>query len=233
MSSTGLDCLRRTLAFRLTAWYATVFGVGTLLLFGLCYHLLGVGLKAQEREGVETKLVELAGEYREGGLDAVVRDAALSTEMIEGPPFLVRLADGDNRTRFRSPRALWGGFDSDHLGERFPTPGTWLELRGRERILQVASVQLPDGSLLQVGRSAVRLDRALERFREIFGSVLVPLLFGSIGVGWFLARRALDPVRSLTRALQATEQGDLTRRVPSPGSGDELEDLVRQYNQKD
>ncbi len=232
MSWTRPERGRRSLVFRLTATYATVFSVSALLLFGLAYHMLRTGLKEQEREGVEGKLVELAGEYRVGGIAAVSRDVDLSTEHLDGPPFVVRVADPRNRPLFVSPREAWGGFDPSALDGPPPREGTWIEIQapGSDRVLEMAVVRLPDGNILEVGRAAARLDRALARFREAFGATVVPLLLLGVGAGWFLARRALGPVRDLARALDHVDPGGGGGRVPSPGTADELEALVSRFN---
>ncbi len=229
---TRFDRTVHSVVFRLTARYALVFSLGAIALFGLAYRLLETGLKSEEREGIAAKLVELAGEYRDGGLQAVARDVALSTDRDEVPAFAVRVADSENRTLFASALPSWRGFEPRVLERTTPPEGGWLELEeaGDGRVLEVAAVRLPDGSFLEVGRVSPLLDRALERFREVAGVTAIPLVFMAVGAGWFLACRALEPVRQLSTALDRIVPGDGGARIPRPGTADEIDALVERVN---
>ena len=48
--------------------------------------------------------------------------------------------------------------------------------------------------------------------------------------GYFLARRALQPVREMTSAIRQIEPDDLSRRLPVREPPDELDDLATQFN---
>jgi hypothetical protein len=61
----------------------------------------------------------------------------------------------------------------------------------------------------------------------------LPLLLGVVGsVTWLVTRRALGPVEGIRREMAAiTRSEDLSRRVPEPGSGDEVARLARTTNE--
>jgi heavy metal sensor kinase len=48
--------------------------------------------------------------------------------------------------------------------------------------------------------------------------------------GWFIARRALTPVKELAAAAGAVSGGHLDVRLPEHGTGDELDTLIRTFN---
>jgi signal transduction histidine kinase len=91
---------------------------------------------------------------------------------------------------------------------------------------------LSDGNLLQVGLSSSERNGFLENF---FNFILLGLLFvvilGFVG-GAFLAFRWLRPVKHLSATIRAiAETGQISARVPSRGSGDELDELGALFNQ--
>ncbi len=81
---------------------------------------------------------------------------------------------------------------------------------------------LPDASLAQSRRDA-RV--------AVGGGGLLVLLLG-LGGGLWATRRALDPIRAVAQAARsALDTGDPAARVPSPGTGDELDDMVSVLNE--
>jgi len=55
------------------------------------------------------------------------------------------------------------------------------------------------------------------------------VLLGVLG-GWWITRRALAPVISLTEAVERTHDGNLGKRLPRTGNGDELDRLTEVFN---
>jgi signal transduction histidine kinase len=57
------------------------------------------------------------------------------------------------------------------------------------------------------------------------------MLFASISGGFLLSRRALDPVDRITRDARTIGIHDLSRRLPVPDTGDELQRLTETWNE--
>jgi signal transduction histidine kinase len=99
--------------------------------------------------------------------------------------------------------------------------------------LLIASIILPDNSVLQVGRSADSRAALLDPLRRdfiVFGSVTVLLGFLA---GVFFAHRAMLPVRQVVATARSIiETGRLDARVPvrQSGENDELDEMVRLFN---
>jgi heavy metal sensor kinase len=51
------------------------------------------------------------------------------------------------------------------------------------------------------------------------------------GVGWFMARRAVSGVETITRTAQSISPGTLEKRVPVKARGDEIDQLATTFNQ--
>lgn len=92
----------------------------------------------------------------------------------------------------------------------------------------------PDGVTLTVHAGAP-LAAEQEAVNTVRGAMLtgLPLLLVVVaGVTWLVTRRALRPVEGIRRELAAiTASEDLARRVPEPGSRDEIAALARTTNE--
>jgi heavy metal sensor kinase len=73
-------------------------------------------------------------------------------------------------------------------------------------------------------------DRLLDRLRlSLFTLLPVVLVIASIG-GWWLSRRALQPVDNLTQAARSISLEKLSHRLDVPQTGDELQRLAETWN---
>jgi len=153
----------------------------------------------------------------------------------------VRVAGPNNNTVFQNIPLDWGDFDPKQL-ETLEVKGgrQWSHVLGaveeEELIpdpdrLEVLSATLPDGFLLQVGKTTEARKEVLEYFQQTSALVLVAVLGIGLAGGALLARRSLRPVRELAGALRSVrETGKLTARVPTRQTGDELDELAGQFN---
>lgn len=69
----------------------------------------------------------------------------------------------------------------------------------------------------------------VETGEMIFEAGLPAVLLGLIG-GWWLMRRALAPVTSLTHAVEQIHERNLSARIPRSGNGDEVDRLTEVFN---
>ncbi len=222
------------ISLRLTLWPALLFLASALTVLSLSYAVIKQRLNAQERDLIEFRLHQYAGEYERGGLPAVRVLAALRKGR-EQKAFFVRLADAQNHTRFLRDADDWVEFSPVLLEAESPdaeTPRGWATLHSPAGTkLLLGFLRLSDGSLLHVGKSTESLQDLLTGFRTAALVVLLIFLPASIAGGVFLASRLLRPVHHLTAAAEriiATASFDA--RVPSGGTGDELDALVHLFN---
>ena len=221
----------KTVSFRLTAWYATLFVASALVLFGLAYLLLSSSLAQRDRESIRLQLDDLAGQYHDGGLPGLKHALALRERSAGGRAFLIRLAAADGRMVLLSIPDQWADFDLGPLQK--PTgDGQWIAIQARddEDMLEVASRRLPDGAVLQVGRSTEDREQVLERYRKTVTTIAIPVLVLALAGGMFLASRALRPVRQIIHTVRAIQAGAMDARVPTRQTGDELDELSALFN---
>ncbi len=225
--------LRKKVGFRLTVWYSTIFIFSALFLFALAYFLLSSSLSKQDHEAIQLKLEELSALYETGGRELIEREVTIEKKFEKKIPFFIRLAGRDNKTLFLYIPYQWVEFDIKQL--EIMTSNitmTWARLPGKndKNVLEVASIRLPNDYLLQVGKSTEDREKILRHFREIFTSVMVPLILFGFAGGAFLAFRALRPIRHLISTVRSVGPGRMDARVPSPQTGDELDELATLFN---
>jgi signal transduction histidine kinase len=233
MSFKSLERLRKTTGFRLTVWYSGLFILSALILFALAYALLWSSLRQKDRESIALELHELAALYHDSGLEGVTREIELQQRLYGTRAFFIRLADLQHHTRFLILSDQWEAFHLTRLKKMVGTADIqWIEVpgRGNENRLEVASLGLPDGWLLQVGKSTADRRLVLEHFREIFTGVILAVILLGFGCGTFLAFRTLRPIRHLIQTVQSIEAGAMDIRVPTRDTADELDELGRLFN---
>jgi signal transduction histidine kinase len=225
--------LFQSFTVRLSLWYAAIFTLSAGVLFSLLYVLLAAALDRNDREIIETRLRAYAAVYDNGGLAALQEFVERGRETDKSRAFFVRVAGltgtvllmnvPDNWVQFDAA-ALQPGGDLSHL--------VWLRIpRDEESDLTIASLRLPDNSILEVGRSTRNRESVLQPFRRNFVAVMAPtLLLGVLG-GALFAHRATKPVREVVATARAIiDTGDFSARVSTTKDRTELEDLAQQFN---
>ena len=228
MSFDPLKIARRNIGVRLGLWYASVFAVSSIVLLMVAYYLVVADIGRKDREVLETHLQSYAAIYENGGLPAL-RDA-IQQESGNPKAFFIRLVNRWNEAAFVNIPTDWVAFKdipSGLAGYR-QRVGFIRIPKDAEKDFLIASMALPDNSLLQVGRSTDSRESLLEPLRRdfiLFGSATI--LLGFL-VGAFFAHRAMQPIRHVVATARSIIQtGRLDARVPMRKSNDELDEMVR------
>ncbi|HUA64362.1 MAG TPA: HAMP domain-containing sensor histidine kinase [Alphaproteobacteria bacterium] len=231
MSFALLRTARRNIGVRLGLWYAFVFAVSTVVLLTVAYYLLAADVGRKDREVLEARLQEYAAVYESGGLPAL-RDA-MQQETSAPKAFYIRLVNPWNEVAFANVPDDWISFKDipDGLAGYRQRVGFIRVPKDAERDFLIASMNLPDNSLLQVGRSTDSRAALLDPVRRdfiVFGAATILLGFLA---GAFFAHRAMQPIRQLvTTARSIIQTGRLDARVPVRTSNDELDEMVCLFN---
>lgn len=233
MSSRAFEELRGSTGFRLALAFSAFFVLGTLFLFGFAYVLLDLSLRARDHDGIDSRLQQLAAQYRATDLAGLRKALSLETRLRKSKPYFIRIAGSGNALVFMEIPDQWANFDLKGL-EYAPLagPGSFVRLPASddEAILEIASQRLPDGSILQVGKSTEERDDILGLFAWIVAGAAVPVvILGFLG-GALLARRALRPIHELIATVRAIDAGATASRVPVRNTGDELDELAKLFN---
>jgi len=233
MSFERLRRSTRTVGFRLTAWSSSFFVVGSLALVGLAYVVVSSSLRQRDDEAIVHESVELAAQYRLGGVSTLSQELEHQERLGTSEPFLVRVIDRHGVLVFRRTPERWGEFDLDHLGSENRHPETeWISLPARrgDKVVDVKSTLMPDGALLQVGKTTEDRAAIMQRFRAIAAGITVAVLGVGVGGGLLLTAWALRPLRQIIDTVRAIEGGAMNARVPRRQTGDELDELGGLFN---
>jgi signal transduction histidine kinase len=233
MSLKPLRNFRKSAGLRLTFWYSGIFFISSLVLFALTYFLLVFYLRENDQAVIQAKLQALSILYEAGGMEDLRKDVAIEKDPKKKDLFLVRVSGEKNETLFLNVPSRSAEFDFRELETiALEGGGQWVLLRAKKgrTVFEIATSELLDGNMLQVGKSSKDREKILFQFRKIFSIVIFPLLGLGLGGGIFLAVRTFRPIRHLIETVQSVFTGKLQTRVQIPHTGDEFDELARLFN---
>jgi signal transduction histidine kinase len=220
MFSMQFNALRRTTTFRLTVLYGMLFALGTIALLAMVY-LRSAGYLTQRVDGIlNTEADALVSSPRPGLRERLVEELTLN----------------GNRTN------VFGLFTSDGVriaGNLTDLPPALLKSRHPVEIpptaqfpasIRLIARRLSDGELLVVGRDI----NQLQEMRSIITQALtwsgVLILLAGLAFGVMLSAAPLQRLRRVQTVAQDIARGDLKRRMPVSGRGDELDVFATAVN---
>jgi signal transduction histidine kinase len=205
-----------------------LFAGSVLILLGFIYLSTVAFMSEQVDTTIETEIVGLAEQYREGGLNNLVRTI---NDRIERNP------DSSSIYLFAAPtyRPLAGNLTG--WPEAAPTEEGWLDfelddpanglddLRARARVFE-----LQGNFKLLVGRDVRELSETQQLIvRALLWGLAITVALALAG-GVMLSRtmlRRLDEINATSREIMA---GDLSQRVPMRGNEDDFDQLAGNLN---
>jgi heavy metal sensor kinase len=227
-----LERSQNNLAFRLTFWYSTIFILGFLFLAVVSYLFVFASIR-DNRPAIRAALAQYTMLAERGGVQAIENALRVQAKPSRRTSFFVRVVDADNKTIFLSNPRLWASFDLTRPQDQL-VEGQWHYYTSRRDgdLLEVVSARLRDGSLLQVGKGIRERSDVLEQFRDALLATTIPMVLIGFSGGAFLAFRALRPIRNLSVAARSiVNTARFDTRVSETHGGDELNELVRLFNQ--
>lgn len=239
MFSTGpLNRLRRSIAVRLSVWFAVLFAAGFSAIFVLLYVLLGRQLEARDFETLRLRLQQYADIYEARGLRGMRERIQEDGEAPHVRSLFVRLIAPGSITVWARVPPDWIEQDARQVAEPDGWGGWTVRRahtvrvpRDQQRDLAMVSAVLSDGLLLQVGRSTDSRSALLEPMRALFFWVGGAVVLVGFGAGVFAARRATRPLQNVVEtARQIISTGALDARVPMPARRDDIAELVQYFN---
>jgi signal transduction histidine kinase len=220
---------KNSLALRLTIWYGASFITIASALSLISYMRLSSAVH-DNRKIIQAKIDELTRIAPEGGFDGITRSNQTRYPIYSRKAVFVRIVDPQGNTKYETYPDIWKEFSSLSLSQ----VGIWQYVPStKDRdILELMTVALPSGDLLQAAKEIQDRREILRRYRETIIAVTSAIIvIGLAGGGW-LAFRALQPVRDITDATDSiVATGNINARVPESGRKDELEDLAKLFNQ--
>ena len=223
-----LTRLARSSAFRNGLLYAALFGVCTLLLFAVVYWQTVGYMQGQLRALVDSEVHALLAHYRDDGLSGL--QGALADRLEGSGPsatyYLLIDAQGHRLAGDLPASAAGLGWFRHSV-----MPAAASGEDGDDAVPVLArGVNLGNGARLVVAHDAHQLAELRTRlaFALIWGLGLMLLLGAAAGA--LLGGVALRRVESINRVVSQIMGGELSRRIPTRGRGDEFDNLATHLN---
>ncbi len=220
--------LLRASTFRLTLLYMFFSGGSVLLLFGFIYWKTAGFMERQAEETIGTEILALSERYQLMGLAGLVHmiNQRAATDFSMQSLYLVtdtanNVLAGNLRRwpKVKDARDGWLYFALD-ASARNPH-----ELNAMAR-----HILLQGGFNLLVGRDVSGMVRIKRRIVDalIWGIGITGVL--GLGGGLLMSRGMLRRIDVINRASREIMRGDLARRIPVKGTGDEFDRLIGNLN---
>jgi signal transduction histidine kinase len=221
--------LLRTNAFRLAALYLTLFATSVLALLVFIYWATAGFIEQQTEATLDAEVAGLAEQYEQRGLSGLVQVIAERSAGERGDAMIYLIVDpqghplAGNLSSWPTTHEIRPGWISfpveiGHGGARetHPALGTIFAIPGGYRLL--------------VGRDL--RDAAAYRKRVTDTLAWAGLLTLGLGLagGIFISRHMLRRVEAVSNTAAGIIHGDLGKRVPLTGSGDEFDQLATNLN---
>ena len=215
--------------FRLALLYVLLLGTSVVILLGFLYWSTAGYMDRQTDATIQAEIQGLAEQYRRRGLKGL---SAIITERVarDSAGASVYLLTDDRWQPIVGNLDRWPGATADAEG--------WIHFRLRERGPDRAEehaargkvFRLRSGLHLLVGRDVRDLDATraliLDALAWGLGLTAALALFG----GWLMSAgvvRRLDAINQTSREIMT---GDLSRRIPRDGTGDDFDQLANNLN---
>jgi heavy metal sensor kinase len=228
--------IRHTLAFRLTLWYAGIFMLSACVAFFFFYLLITSVIRQQTDQALFSEVRAFSSILSAQGPEAVKRQALLESQAAGEKKIFFRLLYITGEVFSSSNMSYWRDIGVSRaavnrlLDSREPVFDT-INVADRKHNVRVLYAVIGPGMILQLGQSMENHTRIIEVFRGVFITTMVILFALAVVVGWFMARRALVGVETVTRTARRISAGSLEERVPVKKQADEIDQLALTFNQ--
>lgn len=215
--------LLRTTAFRLALVYLLLFLVSASALIAFIYWSTAGFMAAQTDQTIEAEVQGLSEQYELLGLPGLT--AAIDDRKDVRGPALYLLLDPEGRI-------LTGNLDA--LPAAPPGSGGWMDFsyaRGSaERLARARILDVRGGYRMLVGRDIDERRQIEERIvGALYWSAGLTLALGFAG-GLVMSRNVVRRLDAINKTSRDIIDGDLNRRVPLSGDGDEFDELAGNLN---
>ncbi|MGI9169786.1 MAG: histidine kinase dimerization/phospho-acceptor domain-containing protein, partial [Caulobacteraceae bacterium] len=210
----------RSSSFRLATAYTLAFALAVAALGAVTLLTTRAALARQFDDRILAESASLVREYQTEGLIGVVQAV---------------------RERDATPGALDFGLrgpaGAPIAGRLAPTdaPRGWSVLRETEpreasERTRLYATELPGGYRLLVGDDVGRIEALDAVLLRRFALALAAIVFIGVAGGYGVSLGVHRRITSITGTAEAIIDGDLTRRVPARGAGDDLDRLAATFN---
>ncbi len=231
-----INSIRHTLAFRLTLWYAGLFMLTSCVAFLFFYVLITSVIRDRTDQDLLGEARTLSSILKVEGIDAVQRQVIIKAQAAGEKKIFFRLLSFTGQEFSSSNMSYWRDIGigkaaiNQLIREKRPIFDT-TNLPDRKHNIRVLYTIIGRSIILQLGQSMENYSRFIEVFRKIFVTTMASLFVFAAIMGWFMARRAVAGVETVTQTARQISEGSLKERVPVKKHQDEIDQLAITFNQ--
>ncbi|WP_321493230.1 HAMP domain-containing sensor histidine kinase [uncultured Desulfobacter sp.] len=225
----------RSIAFRLTVWYAGVFSISSCVAFGLFYFLATQTIINQ----MDQELLDKAGYFRtvisRSGIVGAQKLAVIEAQAAGEKQIFFRLLYPTGEVFASSSMSYWNDIRLDkkmvdRLMKSKVTMFDTVHIEGQALNARMMYTFVASNVILHTGLAMNAYSRFLSGFKKIFSVSMGFVILFSAASGMFLSRQALAGVSAIRATAGTITGSNLDERVPESGSQDELDLLAVTFN---
>jgi signal transduction histidine kinase len=217
----------RSSTFRLALMYMLLFTSSVLVLLGFIYWSTVSYLSAQTDATIEYEILDLTDRYQHTGLTGLTqllterlsrRPAGASVYLLTDSNLVPLIGNLDSWPVSADIQRGWLEFDLKNTGADAAH-------RARARLFRLSG-----GFLLLVGRDIHEFEITRHRISmSLFWGLGIMLILGGLG-SIMMGRSTLQRIETINQTSREIMSGDLSRRIPSRGTGDDFDTLADNLN---
>jgi signal transduction histidine kinase len=216
-----LNELRGATSFRLALFFAALFGSASLIFVGTVYVMASQFLTGNPDERMRAEAMKF--DSRSGQQTEQVIDQHSVDDVTGRRPF-----------GLFGPRGQWLAGNLLHLPEPRPAAEAFFETEvhtAQEHTFYRSVLhRLPDGNFVVVSRNIEELQRFRHELLEATLAALALMMVLGVAGGVMIGIGSLRRLDKVIRAIEGITRGDLAGRLPSRGTNDDIDRLVRVVN---
>jgi len=229
-----INKFRRSLAFRLTLFYTTMFTISSFIAFLIFYEIMTLSIHNRTDNSLKEKAKEFSLLIASKGIGSLKEEMIHEANAIGPDKVFFRCLTMDGEEIISSDIGPWRNTGVSrialkHMGQGKPLLET-LKLPGVKYKVRVLYEIAGPEIVVHIGQTLKEDEDLFKEFREVFRTgMTIVLVLATLG-GWFMARRALSGVEEVTKTAVAISEGAMENRVPLSGRGDEIDRLAGVFN---
>jgi len=222
--------LLRSTFFRLARLYAGLSLATMLMTLGFIYWATAGYMDREVNATINEEILGLMEQYENRGLEGLSAAIGERVSPDELRDAVYLLTDGGFRP-LAGNLGRWPAEPADETGwVRFRLPQQAGD-HADETMARARTFLLPGGQHLLVGREINDLEATRWLILDALGWGILVTLLAALVIGLLMSTRVLRRIEAINQTSREIMHGDLSRRVPTDGSGDDYDQLAGNLNQ--
>jgi heavy metal sensor kinase len=220
-----------SIRIRLTIWYSLILALCLGIFGSAAYFAMSHSIRSAVDAGLQRRVAgirRIIARTAPEGLSAL-KDELSEYDEGQGSGGRLRVADSNGDLIYASPGIDLVDTKGRELRESNPF---YIKIHEEQfRVLRTSVEANGNTYHIEVATNTEDFDLAIDRFRRLlYLGVPLFLALAALG-GYWMSRRALDPVDEIIRAARSIGVTSLSSRLAVPQTGDELERLASTLNE--